>query len=139
ALDYVLGICKDYTTRVGEGPLPTEQIYEVGRTLGERGREVGVVTGRPRSCGWFGAVLVRETVRTSGIDGLALTKLDILDGFSEIKVCVGYRFDGRTVDYLPASEHAQARVEPIYETITGWQEPTAGARSFAELPAPAIK
>ena len=136
---YVLGICKAYTTRVGAGPFPTEQDNEIGRTIGDRGREFGTVTGRPRRCGWFDAVLVRQTVRTSGIDGLALTKLDILDGFREIKVCVGYRFDGRAIDYLPASEHAQARVEPIYETIAGWQERTAGARSFAELPAPAIK
>ncbi|HEY2136437.1 MAG TPA: adenylosuccinate synthase [Xanthobacteraceae bacterium] len=139
ALDYVLGICKAYTTRVGEGPFPTEQINEVGRMLGERGREFGVVTGRPRRCGWFDAVLVRQTVRTSGIDGLALTKLDILDGFDEIKVCVGYRLDGREIDYLPAGEHAQARVEPVYETIAGWQERTARARSWAELPAQAIK
>jgi adenylosuccinate synthase len=139
ALDYVLGICKAYTTRVGEGPFPTEQINEVGRMLGERGREFGVVTGRPRRCGWFDAVLVRQTVRTSGIDGLALTKLDILDGFDEIKVCVGYLLDGREIDYLPAGEHAQARVEPIYETIAGWQERTARARSWGELPAQAIK
>jgi adenylosuccinate synthase len=97
------------------------------------------VTGRKRRCGWFDAVLVRQTVRTGGIDGLALTKLDILDGFDEIKVCVGYRFDGRTIDYLPAGEHAQARVEPVYETIAGWEARTAGARSFAELPAQAIK
>ncbi len=117
AVGYVLGICKAYTTRVGAGPFPTEQNNEIGRTIGERGREFGVVTGRPRRCGWFDAVLVRQTVRTSGIDGLALTKLDILDGFSEINICVGYRFDGREVDYLPASEHAQARAEPVYETI----------------------
>jgi adenylosuccinate synthase len=139
AVGYVLGICKAYTTRVGEGPFPTEQLNEVGRTLGERGREFGVVTGRPRRCGWFDAVLVRQTVRTSGIDGLALTKLDILDGFDEIQVCVGYHLDGREIDYLPAGEHAQARVEPIYETIAGWQERTARARSWAELPAQAIK
>ena len=126
AIDYVLGICKAYTTRVGEGPFPTEQKNEIGRLLGERGREFGTVTGRPRRCGWFDAVLVRQTVRTSGINGLALTKLDILDGLREIKVCVGYRLDGREIDYLPASEHAQARVEPIYETVEGWQEPTAG-------------
>ena len=118
----MLGICKAYTTRVGAGPFPTEQNNEIGRTLGERGKEFGVVTGRPRRCGWFDAVLVRQTVRTSGINGLALTKLDILDGFDEIKVCVGYRLDGREIDYLPAGEHAQARVEPIYETIAGWRE-----------------
>jgi len=140
AIGYVLGICKAYTTRVGEGPFPTDQMHnDIGKTLGERGREFGVVTGRPRRCGWFDAVLVRQTVRTSGIDGLALTKLDILDGFDEIKVCVGYRLDGREIDYLPAGEHAQARVEPIYESIAGWKEPTARARSWAQLPAQAIK
>jgi adenylosuccinate synthase len=139
AIGYVLGICKAYTTRVGEGPFPTEQANEIGRTMGERGREFGTVTGRPRRCGWFDAVLVRQTVQTSGITGLALTKLDILDGFPEIKVCVGYRLDGRTLDYLPAAESAQARAEPIYESIPGWQEPTAGARSWADLPAQAVK
>jgi adenylosuccinate synthase len=139
AIGYVLGICKAYTTRVGQGPFPTEQDNEVGRTLGKRGKEFGVVTGRPRRCGWFDAVLVRQTVRTGGIQGLALTKLDILDGFDEIKVCVGYRLDGREIDYLPASEHAQGRVEPIYETIPGWREKTAHARSWADLPAQAIK
>ena len=139
AIDYVLGICKAYTTRVGEGPFPTEQKNDVGRTLGERGREFGTVTGRPRRCGWFDAVLVRQTCRTCGIDGIALTKLDILDGFDEIKVCVGYRLDGRDIDYLPAGEQAQTRVEPTYETIDGWKEPTARARSWAQLPAQAIK
>jgi len=139
AIDYVLGICKAYTTRVGEGPFPTEQLNEVGKTLGTRGKEFGVVTGRPRRCGWFDAVLVRQTVRTCGIDGLALTKLDILDGFDEIRVCVAYRLDGREIDYLPAGEHAQAAVEPIYETIEGWKDRTAQARSWAELPAQAIK
>ncbi|HKF59358.1 MAG TPA: adenylosuccinate synthase, partial [Blastocatellia bacterium] len=139
AVGYVLGICKAYTTRVGAGPFPTEQDNEIGRAIGDRGREFGTVTGRPRRCGWFDAVLVRQTVRTGGINGLALTKLDIFDGFHELKICISYRFDDRQVDYLPASEHAQARVEPVYETIAGWQEPTAGARSFAELPAPAIK
>jgi adenylosuccinate synthase len=140
AIDYVLGICKAYTTRVGEGPFPTDQMHNaIGKTLGERGHEFGTVTGRARRCGWFDAVLVRQTVRTSGIDGLALTKLDILDGFDEIKVCVGYRLDGREIDYLPAGERAQAQVEPVYETIAGWQEPTARARSWAQLPAQAIK
>jgi adenylosuccinate synthase len=139
AIGYVLGICKAYTTRVGQGPFPTEQDNDIGRLMGERGREFGTVTGRPRRCGWFDAVLVRQTVRTGGINGLALTKLDILDGWRDIKVCVGYRLDGREIDYLPASEHAQARVEPIYETVAGWQEPTARARSWAELPAQAIK
>jgi adenylosuccinate synthase len=140
AIDYVLGICKAYTTRVGEGPFPTDQMDNaIGKKLGERGREFGTVTGRARRCGWFDAVLVRQTVRTCGIDGLALTKLDILDGFDEIKVCVRYRLDGREIDYLPAGEQAQARVEPIYETIDGWKEPTARARSWAQLPAQAIK
>jgi adenylosuccinate synthase len=139
AIGYVLGICKAYTTRVGEGPFPTEQKNEVGRRLGERGREFGTVTGRPRRCGWFDAVLVRQTVRTSGINGLALTKLDVLDGLTEIKVCVAYRLDGREIDYLPASEHAQAAVEPVYETVEGWQGATASARSWAALPAQAIK
>ena len=140
AIDYVLGICKAYTTRVGEGPFPTDQMHnEIGKMLGERGKEFGVVTGRPRRCGWFDAVLVRQTVRTSGVDGLALTKLDILDGFPDIKVCVGYKLDGREIDYLPAGEHAQAKAEPIYETIEGWQEKTANARSWAQLPAQAIK
>ncbi len=139
AIGYVLGICKAYTTRDGEGPFPTEQLNDIGRLLGERGREFGVVTGRPRRCGWFDAVLVRQTARTSGIYGLALTKLDILDGFEEIKVCVRYRLDGREIDYLPASASAQARVEPIYETVEGWKSATARARSWAELPAQAIK
>jgi adenylosuccinate synthase len=139
AIDYVLGICKAYTTRVGEGPFPTEQLNDTGRLLGERGREFGTVTGRPRRCGWFDAVLVRQTARTSGISGLALTKLDILDAFDEIKVCVAYRLDGREIDYLPASASAQARAEPVYETVEGWKSKTAGARSWAELPAQAIK
>jgi adenylosuccinate synthase len=139
AIGYVLGICKAYTTRVGEGPFPTEQNNEIGKRIGERGKEFGTVTGRPRRCGWFDAVLVRQAVRTSGIDGIALTKLDILDGFDKINVCVGYRLDGREIDYLPAGEHAQSRVEPIYETEAGWGERTANARSWAELPAQAIK
>jgi adenylosuccinate synthase len=139
AIDYVLGICKAYTTRVGEGPFPTEQKNEIGRLIGQRGREFGTVTGRPRRCGWFDAVLVRQTVRSSGINGLALTKLDVLDGLTEVRVCVAYRLDGREIDYLPASERAQAEVEPIYETFEGWQAETAGARSWAQLPAQAIK
>src|SRR5215216_5895056 len=139
AIGYVLGICKAYTTRVGEGPFPTEQKNAIGELIGDRGREFGTVTGRRRRCGWFDAALVRQTVRTSGINGLALTKLDILDGLPEIKVCVAYRLDGREIDYLPAGEHAQAKVEPIYESIGGWQEPTARARSWADLPAQAIK
>ena len=140
AIDYVLGICKAYTTRVGLGPFPTDQMDNaIGKTLGERGAEFGTVTGRARRCGWFDAVLVRQTVRICGIDGLALTKLDILDGFDEVKVCVSYRLDGREIDYLPAGEQAQARVEPVYETIEGWKQPTARARSWAQLPAQAIK
>ena len=139
AIDYVLGICKAYTTRVGEGPFPTEQRNDIGRLIGERGREFGTVTGRPRRCGWFDAVLVRQTVRSSGINGLALTKLDILDGLPELKVCVAYRLDGREIDYLPASERAQAEVEPVYETFEGWQAATAKARTWGELPAQAIK
>jgi adenylosuccinate synthase len=141
AINYVLGITKAYTTRVGAGPFPTELAEgdPIGDGLGKRGREFGTVTGRRRRCGWFDAVLVRQTVRTSGIHGIALTKLDILDELKEINICVGYRLDGREIDYLPASEHAQARVEPIYETAVGWHAVTAGARSWAELPAEAIK
>ncbi|GLS21740.1 adenylosuccinate synthetase [Labrys miyagiensis] len=139
AIDYVLGITKAYTTRVGEGPFPTELHDETGRLIGERGREFGTVTGRARRCGWFDAALVRQTIRTSGITGIALTKLDILDGFKTIKVCVRYELDGREIDYLPASQAAQARVKPIYEEIEGWQETTAKARSWAQLPAQAIK
>jgi adenylosuccinate synthase len=139
AVGYVLGICKAYTTRVGQGPFPTEQDNELGRRIGERGREFGTNTGRPRRCGWFDAVLVRQTVRTCGINGLALTKLDILDGFDTIQVCTGYRLDGGEIDHLPAGEGAQSRVEPIFESIEGWKEPTANARSWADLPAQAIK
>ncbi len=138
-LDYVLGITKAYTTRVGEGPFPTELEDEVGQFLGEKGKEFGVVTGRKRRCGWFDAVLVKQTVRTCGINGIALTKLDVLDGLKEIKICVGYKLDGKEIDYLPASQGAQARVEPIYETLDGWEETTAGARTWAELPAQAVK
>jgi adenylosuccinate synthase len=139
AVDHVLGITKAYTTRVGQGPFPTELKDEIGRKLGERGREFGTVTGRPRRCGWFDACLVRQTIKVAGIDGIALTKLDVLDGFDELKICVGYRLDGREIDYLPAAQGAQARVEPIYEVLTGWQESTEGARSWAQLPAQAIK
>ncbi|OYX74405.1 MAG: adenylosuccinate synthase [Rhizobiales bacterium 32-66-11] len=139
ALDYVLGITKAYTTRVGEGPFPSELTDEVGKTLGTKGREFGVVTGRPRRCGWFDAVLVRQTVKTCGIHGIALTKLDVLDGFEELKVCVGYMLDGKEIDYLPAESGQQARAIPIYETIPGWKESTAGARSWADLPAEAVK
>jgi adenylosuccinate synthase len=139
ALDYVLGITKAYTTRVGEGPFPTELKDAVGDFLGERGHEFGTVTGRKRRCGWFDAALVRQTVRTAGIDGIALTKLDVLDGLDELKICIGYRLDGRELDFLPAEQSAQARVEPVYETMAGWKETTKGARTWAELPAQAIK
>ena len=139
AIGYVLGIAKAYTTRVGGGPFPTELDDEVGRRLGQRGAEFGTNTGRPRRCGWFDAVLTRQTVKTSGIDGVALTKLDILDGFETLKVCSRYRLGGEEIDYLPASQAAQARVEPIYETIEGWSAVTSGARSWADLPAQAVK
>jgi len=136
---YVLGIAKAYTTRVGEGPFPTELHDEIGERIGVRGHEFGTVTGRKRRCGWFDAVLVRQTVRTSGIHGIALTKLDILDGFDEIKICTGYRLDGKEIDYLPASQAQQARVEAIYQTFKGWEGVTGGARSWKDLPAQAIK
>ena len=139
SVNYVLGITKAYTTRVGMGPFPTEQNNEIGQRLGERGHEFGTVTGRARRCGWFDACLVRQTIKVSGMDGIALTKLDVLDGFDEVKVCVGYRLDGRDMDHLPAAQGAQARVEPIYEVLKGWQESTQGARSWANLPAQAIK
>jgi adenylosuccinate synthase len=139
AIGYVLGIAKAYTTRVGGGPFPTELHDEIGQRIGERGHEFGTVTGRARRCGWFDAVLTRQTVKTSGINGIALTKLDILDGFDEIKVCVRYLLDGQEIDRLPASQAAQARVEPVYETIQGWEGTTANARSWADLPAQAIK
>jgi adenylosuccinate synthase len=139
AVGYVLGIAKAYTTRVGEGPFPTELHDETGELIGTRGREFGTVTGRKRRCGWFDAALVRQTVRTSGIDGIALTKLDILDGFETIRVGTGYRLDGEWLEHLPAAQGAQARVEPVYEEIEGWRETTAGARSWAALPAPAVK
>jgi adenylosuccinate synthase len=139
AVGYVLGIAKAYTTRVGEGPFPTELHDETGEVIGQRGREFGTVTGRKRRCGWFDATLVRQTVRTSGMDGIALTKLDVLDGFETLRIGVGYRLDGETLDYFPASQGAQARVEPIYEEMEGWSASTAGARSWADLPAQAIK
>src|ERR1700761_7861975 len=139
AIGYVLGICKAYTTRVGSGPFPTEQKNEIGRTLGERGKESGVVTGRPRRCGWFDAVLVRQSVRVCGINGLALTKLDILDGFDEIKVCTGYRIRGERYQHMPAAPGAQAAAEPEYEVFEGWSGSSRGARSWADLPAQAVK
>ncbi len=139
AINYVLGITKAYTTRVGSGPFPTELLDDDGKRLGEIGREFGTVTGRPRRCGWFDATLVRQTIRVAGIDGIALTKMDVLDGFEELKVCVGYRLDGREIDHLPAGQGEQARVQPIYEVLQGWHESTEGARSWADLPAQAIK
>ncbi|MCY0148198.1 adenylosuccinate synthase [Hoeflea sp. G2-23] len=139
ALSYVLGITKAYTTRVGEGPFPTELNDETGQFLGERGHEFGTVTGRKRRCGWFDAALVRQSVAVNGTTGIALTKLDVLDGLKQLKICVGYELDGVRIDHLPASQGAQERVTPIYETIDGWEETTVGARSWADLPAQAIK
>jgi len=139
AVGYVLGIAKAYTTRVGSGPFPTELDNAIGEKIGERGHEFGTVTGRKRRCGWFDAVLVRQVCKVSGIDGIALTKLDVLDGFDELKICVGYMLDGERLDRLPAGQNAQARVEPIYETFEGWSQSTRGARSWAELPAQAVK
>ncbi|WP_193367985.1 adenylosuccinate synthase [Pelagibius marinus] len=139
ALDYVLGITKAYTTRVGSGPFPTELTDAIGERLGERGREFGVVTGRKRRCGWFDAVMVRQAAKVAGIDGIALTKLDVLDGLEEIKVCIGYEVEGERIDYLPAQPSRQAAAKPVYEAIPGWSESTMGARSWAELPAPAVK
>ncbi|MGB8275383.1 MAG: adenylosuccinate synthase, partial [Alphaproteobacteria bacterium] len=139
ALDYVLGITKAYTTRVGSGPFPTELTCDIGRALGERGREFGTVTGRKRRCGWFDAVMVRQAIKICGIDGIALTKLDVLDGFDALNICVAYRLGNETLRHCPASATAQARLEPVYETLEGWQESTKGARSWADLPATAIK
>jgi adenylosuccinate synthase len=139
AVGYVLGITKAYTTRVGAGPFPTELNDAIGEKLGERGREFGVVTGRKRRCGWFDAVAVRQAIKTGGIDGIALTKLDVLDGFDEIKFCTAYRCGGETYDYVPAGMTIQAALEPVYETAEGWRESTRGARSWADLPATAIK
>ncbi|MES1984803.1 MAG: adenylosuccinate synthase [Pseudomonadota bacterium] len=139
AAGFVLGIVKAYTTRVGSGPFPTELEDETGQRLGERGHEFGTVTGRKRRCGWFDAVLVRQSVAVSGVTGIALTKLDVLDGFEELKICVGYTIGDKTYDYLPAHTQDQARAQPVYETIEGWPDTTAGARSWADLPAQAIK
>jgi adenylosuccinate synthase len=136
---FVLGITKAYTTRVGSGPFPTEQDNDVGQKLGERGHEFGTVTGRKRRCGWFDAVLVRQAVAVGGVTGIALTKLDVLDGFATVQICTGYKLDGKKLDYLPAHSADQARVEPVYEEIEGWPGSTHGARSWADLPARAIK
>ncbi|WP_418152089.1 adenylosuccinate synthase [Litorimonas sp. RW-G-Af-16] len=139
ALNYVLGITKAYTTRVGEGPFPTELNDAIGHRLGERGHEFGTVTGRQRRCGWFDAVMVKQAIITGGITGIALTKLDVLDGLAELKICIGYKLDGKIVKRLPAGATNQANVEPIYESMPGWQGSTRGARSWAELPAEAVK
>ena len=139
ALNYVLGITKAYTTRVGEGPFPTELEDEIGQRLGERGHEFGTVTGRKRRCGWFDAVMVRQAIVTGGITGISLTKLDVLDGFPELKICTGYKVEGQTLRHLPSGIRAQAAVQPIYETLEGWQGSTRGARSWADLPAQAVK
>jgi adenylosuccinate synthase len=139
AVGYVLGIAKAYTTRVGSGPFPTELHDETGELIGQRGHEFGTVTGRKRRCGWFDAILVRQVAKVSGIDGIALTKLDVLDGFKEIKLCVGYMLDGERLDRLPAGQRSQARAEPIYETFEGWSQSTRGARKWADLPAQAVK
>lgn len=139
SVGYVLGIVKAYTTRVGEGPFPTELEDDVGQRLGERGHEFGVVTGRKRRCGWFDAALVRQSLKIAGVNGIALTKLDVLDGFEELKVCIGYRINGEEYDYLPAGADRQAAAEPIYETMSGWSGSTEKARSWAQLPAEAVK
>ncbi|MEL7278911.1 MAG: adenylosuccinate synthase [Pseudomonadota bacterium] len=139
AIEFVLGIVKAYTTRVGEGPFPTELEDGDGQRLGERGHEFGTTTGRKRRCGWFDAVLVRQTCATSGVKGIALTKLDVLDGFETLKICVGYDLDGTRLDYLPTAADEQARCVPVYEEMPGWSESTEGARSWADLPAGAIK
>jgi adenylosuccinate synthase len=139
AIGYVLGIVKAYTTRVGAGPFPTELEDETGQRLGERGREFGTVTGRKRRCGWFDAALVRQTCQTGGVSGIALTKLDVLDGLDELKICTGYMLDGEKIDYLPTAAAQQARVTPVYETMPGWSDSTFGARRWLDLPAEAIK
>lgn len=139
AVGYVLGITKAYTTRVGEGPFPTELHDEIGKTLGERGREFGTVTGRQRRCGWFDAVMVRQAIKVGGITGIALTKLDVLDALDELRICTGYDLNGEKTDQFPASMADQAAVTPIYETLPGWQQSTQGARSWADLPAECIK
>ncbi|MAN13396.1 MAG: adenylosuccinate synthase [Dinoroseobacter sp.] len=139
AIDFVLGIVKAYTTRVGEGPFPTELEDADGQRLGERGHEFGTTTGRKRRCGWFDAVLVRQTCATSGVNGIALTKLDVLDGFETLRICTGYALEGEVLDYLPTAAEQQARCVPVYEEMPGWSETTEGARSWADLPANAIK
>ena len=133
-INYVLGITKAYTTRVGEGPFPTELINDIGEQLGTRGKEFGTVTSRKRRCGWFDGVLVRQTIKVSGIDGIALTKLDVLDELDEIKMCIAYELDGKKIDYLPAAVDDQLKVKPIYETFKGWKSSTHGIKKFENLP-----
>jgi adenylosuccinate synthase len=137
--NYVLGLAKAYTTRVGSGPFPTEQENEIGEELGQKGHEFGTNTGRKRRCGWFDAILVRQSVVQGGIHGIALTKLDVLDGFKQVKICTGYKLGDKVLDYYPSGQADQASVEPIYETMDGWSETTRGVRSYAELPANAVK
>ena len=139
SVEFTLGITKAYTTRVGSGPFPTEDFGDDGSRMGERGREFGTVTGRKRRCGWFDAVMVRQAGLTAGITGMALTKLDVLDGFDVLKICTGYECDGQTLDYFPSNAADQAKCTPIYEEMPGWSETTYGARSWAELPANAVK
>ncbi len=139
AVGYVLGIAKAYTTRVGSGPFPTELTDETGTLLGDRGREFGTVTGRRRRCGWFDACLVRQAVKVGGVQGIVLTKLDVLDGLPELKICTGYEVNGERLRRLPAAQQAQAAAKPVYETLEGWSGSTRGARSYAELPAEAVK
>ena len=138
-IHFTLGITKAYTTRVGEGPFPTEEFSEDGRRMGEKGREFGTVTGRKRRCGWFDAVMVRQAGMMAGITGIALTKLDVLDGFETLKICIGYEVDGKRIDYFPTNIKTQNACNPIYEEMPGWRETTFGARSWADLPANAIK
>jgi adenylosuccinate synthase len=139
AIGMVLGIAKAYTTRVGSGPFPTELHDEIGKGLGDRGHEFGTVTGRRRRCGWFDACMVRQAVKIGGVQGLALTKLDVLDGLKELKICTGYRVNGQEMKRLPFAMAAQAAAEPVYETLEGWSGSTRGARSYADLPAAAVK
>ncbi|MFL2655888.1 MAG: adenylosuccinate synthase [Alphaproteobacteria bacterium] len=139
AIGYVLGITKAYTTRVGSGPFPSEQENDIGEKLGLRGHEFGTVTGRKRRCGWFDAVMVRQAIKVGGIHGIALTKVDVLDGFEELKICTGYRLDNKTINFFPSGILEQNKIEPVYEVMEGWSESTVGARSWVDLPAKAIK
>ena len=133
-INYVLGITKAYTTRVGSGPFPTELKDEIGESLGKKGKEFGTVTARKRRCGWFDGVLVRQTIKVSGIDGIALTKLDVLDELDEIKMCVEYELDGKKINYLPAAVEDQLKIKPIYKTFDGWKKSTSGIKNLDDLP-----